>query len=117
MRQVTSSVAVLSPTATYRISLNSDERQGVELGKPAIATSFGQAGGSTAGDQLFGLTFLPNAPFMFAAVVVLGGLVASIGIPRPWYTAAAASRSKRSRDQSFGSSRSRQPGGSAKHAY
>ncbi|MBB5753695.1 MFS family permease [Xanthobacter flavus] len=79
---IAASAGILSPIATYWISLNADERQGIELGRQTAAASLGQASGSAAGGLLFGLAFLPNAPFMLAAVVVVGGLVASIGISR-----------------------------------
>ena len=79
---VSASAGVLSPIATYWISLGAGETQGTELGRQTAAASLGQAVGSASGGLLFGATFLPNASFMLTAAAVLAGLVASIGIPR-----------------------------------
>lgn len=79
---IAGSAGILSPIVTYWISLSAGERQGAELGRQTAAASLGQATGSAAGGLLFGVVFVPNAPFTLTAVVVLSGLVASIGLPR-----------------------------------
>lgn len=78
---IAASAGILSPIATYWISLSAGERQGAELGRQTAAASLGQAAGSAAGGLLFGVSFVPNAPFTLAALVVLGGFVASLRIP------------------------------------
>ncbi len=78
---VAASAGVLSPIATYWISLGAGDLQGTALGRQTAAASLGQAVGSAAGGLLFGVTFVPNAAFTLTAVVVLASLVASIGIP------------------------------------
>lgn len=78
---IAASAGILSPIATYWISLSAGERQGAELGRQTAAASLGQAAGSAAGGLLFGVSFVPNAPFTLTALVVLGGVVASLGIP------------------------------------
>jgi MFS family permease len=79
---IAASAGVLSPVVTYWISMSAGERQGVELGWQTASASLGQAAGSAAGGVLFNLTLVPNASFTLTAVAVLGGLVASVGIPR-----------------------------------
>ncbi len=79
---IAGSAGILSPIVTYWISLSAGERQGAELGRQTAAASLGQATGSAAGGLLFGVVFVPNAPFTLTAVVVLSGLVASIGLAR-----------------------------------
>jgi len=79
---VAASAGVLSPIATYWISLGAGERQGTALGRQTAAASLGQAVGSAAGGLLFGAAFVPNAAFTLTAAMVLASLGASIGIPR-----------------------------------
>jgi MFS transporter, DHA1 family, multidrug resistance protein len=79
---VAASAGVLSPIATYWISLGAGELQGTALGRQTAAASLGQAVGSAAGGLLFGATFVPNAAFTLTAAMVLASLGASIGIPR-----------------------------------
>ena len=79
---VAASAGILSPIATYWISLGAGEMQGFALGRQTAAASLGQSVGSAAGGLLFGATFVPNASFTLTAAVVLASLVASVGIPR-----------------------------------
>jgi MFS family permease len=79
---VAASAGILSPIATYWISLGADELQGTALGQQTAASSLGQAVGSAAGGLLFAATFVPDAAFTLTAVLVLASLGASIGIPR-----------------------------------
>ncbi len=79
---VAASTGILSPIATYWISLGAGEMEGTALGRQTAAASLGQAVGSAAGGLLFGATFVPNATFTLTAAVVLASLVASLGIPR-----------------------------------
>lgn len=79
---VAASAGILSPIATYWISLGAGESQGTNLGWQTAAASLGQATGSAAGGLLFGTAFVPNASFTLTAGVVLASLVASVGIPR-----------------------------------
>src|SRR5262249_36936706 len=95
---VAASAGILSPIATYWISLGAGSTQGTDLGQQTAAASLGQSVGSAAGGLLFGAAFLPDAPFTLTAAVVLASLVASIGIPRlllPPRCNQLASRSKR----------------------
>ncbi|MBS2132111.1 MFS transporter (plasmid) [Burkholderia thailandensis] len=78
---VAGSAGIVSPIATYWISLAAGERQGAALGWQTSAASLGQAAGSAGGGLLFGLQTIPNAPFMLTAIVVLAGLVASVRVP------------------------------------
>ena len=78
---IAASAGILSPVVTYWISLSAGERQGADLGWQTASASLGQAAGSAAGGLLFGVAFIPNASFTLTAVVVLAGLVASIGVP------------------------------------
>jgi MFS family permease len=79
---VAGSAGILSPVATYWISIGAGELQGTDLGRQTAATSLGQAVGSASGGLLFGTTFVPNAPFTLAAAAALVCMMASIGIPR-----------------------------------
>lgn len=79
---VAASAGILSPIATYWISLGAGELQGTALGRQTAAASLGQAIGSAAAGLLFGATFVPNAAFTLTAFVVLASLGASLGIPR-----------------------------------
>lgn len=79
---VAASAGILSPIATYWISLGAGEAQGTELGWQTAAASLGQAIGSAAGGLLFDATLVPNAPFTLTAILVATGLTASIGLPR-----------------------------------
>ena len=79
---VAASAGILSPIATYWISLGAGETQGAELGRQTAAASLGQAIGSAAGGLLFDIAFVPNAAFTLAAALVAAGVAASIGLPR-----------------------------------
>jgi predicted MFS family arabinose efflux permease len=79
---VAASAGVLSPIATYWISLGAGELQGAALGRQTAAASLGQAVGSAAGGLLFGARFVPNAAFTLTAAMVLASVGMSIGIPR-----------------------------------
>lgn len=79
---IAASAGILSPVATYWISMSAGKRQGADLGLQTASASLGQAAGSAVGGLLFGVAFVPNASFILAAVVVLLGLAASIGVPR-----------------------------------
>jgi predicted MFS family arabinose efflux permease len=78
---VASSAGILSPIATYWISLGASGTQGAELGRQTAAASLGQAVGSAAGGLLFGAVLLPNASFIVTAAVVLASVAVTIGIP------------------------------------
>jgi DHA1 family multidrug resistance protein-like MFS transporter len=79
---VAASAGILSPLATYWISLGAGETQGAELGRQTAAASLGQAVGSAAGGLLFDLAIVPNASFTLTALFVAAGLAASVGLPR-----------------------------------
>lgn len=77
---VAGSAGILSPIATYWISLNAGETQGRELGRQTSAASLGQAIGSAAGGLLAGVSLVPNAPFTVTGIFVVLGFSASIGL-------------------------------------
>lgn len=79
---VAASAGVLSPIATYWISLSAGKTQGAELGLQTSAASLGQAVGAAAAGLSFDFAAMPNASFTLAAVLVTAGLVGSIGLPR-----------------------------------
>jgi len=79
---VAASAGILSPIATYWISLGAGETQGADLGRQTAAASLGQAVGSAAGGLLFDIAFVPNAAFTLTAALVATGLAASIGLPK-----------------------------------
>jgi MFS family permease len=79
---VAASAGILSPIATYWVSLGAGETQGADLGWATAAASLGQAIGSAAGGLLFAVATLPGAAFTVTAAVVLSALVASLGLPR-----------------------------------
>jgi predicted MFS family arabinose efflux permease len=79
---VAASAGVLSPIATYWVSLGAGDKQGADLGRATAAASLGQAFGSATGGLLFDVSALPNAAFTVAAGIVLAGLAASLGLPR-----------------------------------
>jgi len=79
---IAASAGILSPVATYWISISAGERQGTDLGWQTASASLGQAAGSAAGGLLFGVALVPNASFTVTAIVVLAALAASIGVPR-----------------------------------
>jgi MFS family permease len=79
---VAASAGILSPIATYWISLGAGEMQGTALGRQTAAASLGQAVGSAAGGLLFGATFVPNASFTLTAAAVVASVLASISVPR-----------------------------------
>ena len=79
---VAASGGILAPIATYWVSLNAGNRQGADLGSDSAATNLGQALGSAAVGLLFQVTFLPNAAFILVALIVLPGVLATIGLTR-----------------------------------
>jgi MFS family permease len=79
---VAASAGILSPIATYWISLGAGDTQGTELGRQTAAASLGQAAGSVAGGALFDVAVVPNASFTLTAMLVASGLAASIGLPK-----------------------------------
>jgi MFS family permease len=79
---VAASAGILSPIATYWISLGAGDTQGTELGRQTAAASLGQATGSVAGGALFDVAIVPNASFTLTAALVAAGLGASIGLPK-----------------------------------
>lgn len=72
----------VGPVATYWISRTSGERQGAGLGRDTAAQNLGQASGAAATGLLFSATFVPNAAFILAALVVLVGSIMSIRLAR-----------------------------------
>ena len=78
---VAASAGVLSPIATYWISVGAGEAQGTALGWQTAAASLGQAVGSAAGGMLFDVTLVPNASFTLTAALVAAGVAATIGLP------------------------------------
>ena len=79
---IAASAGILPPIVTFWASLVAGKTQGADLGRITAAASFGQAVGSAAGGLLFDISFLPNATFNAAAIVVLTGVAASLGLPR-----------------------------------
>lgn len=79
---VAASAGILSPIATYWISLGAGVTQGTDLGRQTAAASLGQAVGSAAGGLLFDIAVVPNASFTLTAVLVATGLAGSIGLSR-----------------------------------
>lgn len=78
---VAASAGILSPVATYWVSLSAGNAQGTALGRITSAESLGQVLGSAGGGLLFDLAILPNAAFNATAIVVIAALAASIGLP------------------------------------
>ena len=80
---VAASAGILSPIAMYWISLGSQATQGEEIGRQTAAASLGQVMGSAVGGLLFDVVIVPGASFtLTAGLVVLAGVVASVGLPR-----------------------------------
>jgi predicted MFS family arabinose efflux permease len=79
---IAASAGILPPIVTFWASLVAGKTQGADLGRITAAASFGQAVGSAAGGLLFDISFLPNATFNAAAIIVLTGVAASLGLPR-----------------------------------
>ena len=80
---VAASAGILSPVAAYWISLGSGATQGEEIGRQTAAASLGQVMGSAVGGLLFEVVIMPGASFILTAgIVVLAGLIASVGLPR-----------------------------------
>lgn len=79
---VAASAGILSPIVTYWVSLSAGETEGADLGWVTAAGSLGQVLGSAAGGLLFDVSILPNAAFNTAAIIVLAGIAASLGLPR-----------------------------------
>lgn len=78
---VAASAGILSPIVTYWASLRAPETEGVDLGRMTAAASLGQALGSAGAGFLFDTSALPGLPFLLAAVIVAGGLLASFRMP------------------------------------
>ncbi|MFM0412644.1 MFS transporter [Paraburkholderia dipogonis] len=91
---VAGSAGIISPIATYWISLRAGERQGAALGWQTAAASLGQSVGSASGGVLFSVAFIPNASFTLTAMVVLVGLLASVRVPRLLAQARSGSQGK-----------------------
>ncbi len=79
---VAASAGILSPILTYWISNKAGKAQGAQLGKQTAAASLGAAVGSAAGGLLFGFAGIPGASFLLVAVLALGGVLVSLGLPR-----------------------------------
>jgi MFS family permease len=92
---IAGSAGIISPIATYWISLSAGEQGSAALGWQTSAASLGQATGSAGGGLLFGITVIPDASFTLTAVVVLAGLVVSARIPRLLTQAALNGHGKR----------------------
>ena len=78
---VAASAGILSPILTYWISSKAGMAQGAELGKQTAASSLGVTMGSAAGGLLFDVTWLPNASFLLMTVLIVLGVVLSLGLP------------------------------------
>ena len=78
---IASSAGILSPILTYWISSKAGASQGALLGRQTAAASLGATFGSVAGGVLFDLPYLKDASFLAAAVAVLLGLLAALGLP------------------------------------
>jgi MFS family permease len=78
---VAASAGVLSPIATFWVSLKAGESEGAELGRLTAVQSLGQVLGSAGGGLLFGVSVIPNATFNAAAIIVLTGVAASLRLP------------------------------------
>ena len=78
---VAASAGILSPILTYWISSKAGKAQGAELGKQTAASSLGVTVGSAAGGLLFDVTWLPNASFLLMTVLIVLGVVLSLGLP------------------------------------
>lgn len=79
---VAASAGVLFPIVVYWISLRAGASQGRDLGLQTAAASLGVAIGAITAGLLFDIAVVPNAPFVFAAALVVIGLVISFGLPR-----------------------------------
>ena len=79
---VAASAGILSPIVTYWVSLGGGKTQGADLGRVSAAASLGTTVGSAIGGLLFNVVVLPNAPFTVAALIVLAGFAASLGLSR-----------------------------------
>ncbi len=78
---VAASAGILSPILTYWISSKAGEAQGAALGKQTAAASLGATVGSAAGGLLFDATWLPNASFVLITVLIVLGVLLSLGLP------------------------------------
>lgn len=79
---VAASAGVLSPIVTYWVSLGGGTTQGADLGRVSAAASLGTTAGSGLAGLLFNASFLPNAPFTIAALIVIVGVASSLGLSR-----------------------------------
>lgn len=78
---VAASAGILSPVATYWISLAAGGSQGLALGRQTAAASLGQAIGSAMGGLFFsaGTSFSPS--FWFILILILAAGAASLRLP------------------------------------
>ena len=79
---VAASAGILSPILTYWISSKAGKSQGAELGKQTAAASLGAAVGSAAGGLLFDVAWLPSASFLLMTVLIVFGILLSLGLPK-----------------------------------
>lgn len=79
---IAASAGILSPIATYWMSLQAGRKQGAALGSQTAVASLGQTLGSAAGGVLFEVAFLPNASFTATALLVFAALAATVGLAR-----------------------------------
>lgn len=78
---VAASAGILSPIVTYWLSLDGGKAQGSALGQQTAVASLGQTLGSAVAGLLFNMAASWNAGFTATAVIVLGGLAASVALP------------------------------------
>ena len=78
---VAASAGILSPILTYWISSKAGKSQGAELGKQTAAASLGVTVGSAAGGLLFDVPWLPGASFLLVTVLIVSGVLLSLGLP------------------------------------
>jgi predicted MFS family arabinose efflux permease len=78
---VAASAGILSPILTYWISRKAGRAQGAELGKQTAAASLGVTVGSAAGGLLFDFAPLPGASFLLMTLLVVVGILLSLGLP------------------------------------
>jgi DHA1 family multidrug resistance protein-like MFS transporter len=79
---IAASAGILSPIATYWISLLAGHKQGAALGGQTAVASLGQTLGSAVGGVLFEVSFLPHASFTVTALLVLAAVAATAGLAR-----------------------------------
>jgi MFS family permease len=79
---VAASAGILTPILTYWISRGAGVAQGVELGRQAAVTSFGQMLGSAGAGILFGLEKIPDLGFLLPGVAAVIAAAASLRLAR-----------------------------------